>query len=186
VIPKNEKVGCLVLERKKGIGIRDIFRTGVLDQLKKYPEYHHYKIVLRRAYPRELMEHYFEKGKLLSLKYNIYKPSEDFVDDLNIEAGKIETMIKVEGDMTTPKQFLENNENHLLTFKGLDYEELRVVSSYKGNPKSFILTDPESLIPYLDITDEIQFENGNPKLDSIDQVAREHVKQNFTVVWEDL
>jgi hypothetical protein len=185
-IPKDQDIGCLVLERKGGTGIRSIFEHSILGRLVDYPDFAYYKIVLRRAYPKELRERFYEKGQLLSLKYYLHELPEDLIDEIKVNTGEVETIVKVKDELISPENFFEDNKDNLLTFQGIEYDEVKVDSKYKDKKKSFIITNPDTLIPYLDVTDEIKtLIKGNPKLECIDNIARKHVKINFERIWDD-
>ena len=140
VVPKKHQIGCLILERKGNIGIRNIFQDAILRGLVNYTEYAQYKITLHRAVPKELKEWFYEKGELLNLKYYLAKVPEDYVDETKFVSGKVETTIKVDDKQpTTPKKFLERNKDNLLSFGGIEYEVMRVDSKYKGKIKSFTI-----------------------------------------------
>lgn len=191
VIPKYQKRGCLILEQKRGRGIKDIFNNAILGSLVKYPDFAHYEIMLRRTYSKELKEKYYENGNIVNLKYNIYTPAEDKIDNPEIKTGKIETTVKIADKKgpVSPKKFFEKypKDSNLLCFDRTEYEELKVTSEYKGTTKCFNIKNPESLIPYLNITDEINeecWEEGNPKLECINEIAMAHAKNNFEKFWE--
>ena len=79
------------------------------------------------------------------------------------------------------------NQKNLLNAHSVLSKTLISDSKYKGKIKSFTITNPDTLIPYLDVTDELKDSDlikGNPKLGSIDNIAREHVKINFEKIWQ--
>jgi len=186
VIPKNITRGFLILEQKRGIGIKTMFKSIFLDDgLKKFPKYAHYKIDLPRIFPKELKENFYKKGELLSFKLIKNQIPDDITEDLKTEIKTIETEIKLNGDKTTPEEFLNLREDNLLSFQSVEYDLIKVTSKYNGKPKTFILTDPTTIIPYINITDEIhEWEDGNPKLDSIHKVALEHLFNNYGKIFD--
>ncbi len=186
VIPKNITRGFLILEQKRGIGIKTMFKSIFLDDgLNKFPKYAHYKIDLPRIFPKELKENFYKRGELLSFKLIKNQIPEDITEDLKTDIKTIETEIKLEGNKTTPEEFLNIREDNLLSFQSFEYDLIKVTSKYKGKPKTFILTDPTTIIPYINITDEIkEWEEGNPKLDSIHKVALEHLFNNYGEIFD--
>lgn len=186
VIPKNISRGFLILEQKRGIGIKTMFKSIFLDEgLKKFPKYAHYKIDLPRILPKELKETFYKKGELISFKLIKNQIPEDIVDDLKTDIKRIETEFKLEGKKITPEDFLKKRENDLLSFQTFEYDLIKVTSKYKGKSKTFILTDPTTIIPYIYITDEIkEWDEGNPKLDSIHNVALEHLFNNYGKIFD--
>lgn len=178
VIPKNLDQGYLILEQKRGLGIKSIFKNVFLDSLTKYTEYSNYKIELSRVFPEELKKNFYEKGKIESIKLIKKEIPEDEFEDLNSSIQTVETIIKLDDKKTTPENYLKNNEENLLSFKGLEYDIIKVKSIYKNKPKTFTLTDPTTIIPYLDITEEIdKWDKGNPNLESIHKIALNHLKK---------
>ena len=122
---------------------------------------------------------------MLSFKLIKNQIPEDITEDLKTDIKTIETEIKLEGNKTTPEEFLNIREDNLLSFQSFEYDLIKVTSKYKGKPKTFILTDPTTIIPYINITDEIkEWEEGNPKLDSIHKVALEHLFNNYGEIFD--
>lgn len=185
MIPKNVNEGILILEQKRGVGIKGIFTSVFLDSLVNYTDYAHCNISLSRVFPEELKEHFYVKGNLKSIKLIKNKIPDDICDNLNTAVKNIETIIKIDDKKITPKEYFDKNRGNILSFESFDYDIIKAQSEYNGKRKTFILTNPDSLIPYLDITNEIEFsDNGNPKLKSIHKVAIEHLKINFKEIFD--
>lgn len=184
VIPKNINQGFLILEQKRGIGIKTMFKSIFLDEgLKKFSDYIYYKIDLPRIFPKELKENFYKNGELVSFKLIKNQIPEDIVDDLKTEVKTIETEFKLDGSNITPEEFLNMRKNNLLSFH-FDYDSIKVTAKYKNKPKTFLLTNPDTIVPYINITDELEWEDGNPKLDSIHNVALEHLSNNYKEIFE--
>lgn len=184
-IPKNVSTGCLILEQKNGRGIKGIFRNAFLDKLQAYTDFDHCKIDIARAFPEEIKEKYYEKGDMKSLRCIITEPPEDIIDQPEIEVSSMEILLKINSTKSiSPKKFVEKAKKKLVSLKGYDYDEIKVISSYNGKPKIFNIENPETLIPYLDITDDIRkWKKGNPDLEHIDKIARLHANSNFDKIW---
>lgn len=187
ILPKNSTKGCLVLEQKNGDGIKGIFISAFLDTLKDYTDYAHCKITINRAYPEEIKEKYYENGELKTLRFIISEPPEDIVDNINVKIKEVEVVIKIGGGPpVSPKTYIKSKKNALISFETFDYDEIKAISKSGKKTRTFKIRNPDSLIPYLDITNELEghFYQNHPRLKYIDKIARDHVANNFNKIWE--
>lgn len=186
VVPEDFDQGYLILEQKSGRGIKGIFYSVFLDNFNLYSDFSHYKIDLSAMVPSELSENFFDEGKVKSIKLIKKEVSEDVCDDVGTDISNIEVYLRTgKFGKLSPKQLLEKYNEGLISFKTWDYDKITVTSEFKGNEKIFDLNNPDSILPYLNITSEIDnWEKGNPELKSIHKVALNHLNNNFSDIYK--
>lgn len=186
-IPIDSETGILITERKRGIGIKNMILKGLRNNLNGCTKFRNYILEINRAVPQELINQFINNGSIMNLKFFKREANEDWADIERIELRHFETKVKVGKQTMSPQEYIDERGGSLLVFQDVPYDLLRVESKYQGTTKSFVIDDPDSIMPYIDITDEIEIdrEERNPDPTSIDEIARRHARENFREIWYD-
>jgi hypothetical protein len=183
-VPKNSKFGFLIVQRKENHGIKSIFESA-FNSFMRAKGVSNFSLILKQAPPRFFLQNFLKNGRLKEFKLIESDVSEEFSEN-KFNFGKEERIFKVDKKSNASiilKNVLSelynsfNNEAEKIHFlnKG-KFEEITFVLEYKGTTKTFYIRNKEKIRSNIDISNQIEYVNGEPSNESMIKIALEILK----------
>lgn len=183
-VPKGTKYGFLVVQQKENHGVKSIFESA-FNNFMRMKGVSNYSLLLKQAPPRYFMQNFLENGRLKEFKLVENDLQEEFSEQ-RFDFGKEERIFKVNvksKESNILKEVLielynsfnvESEKIHFLN-KG-KFDEISFVLEYKGTTKTFYIRNKEKTRSNIDVSNQIEYLNGEPSLQSMIDVALEILK----------
>lgn len=190
-LPHKSDTGILVLQRHGAIGVFGV----LLEAFKKFcaARVPNYSLDVRRLVPADVLKELID-GQLREVELTVFAPPKDVFDKL-VDLGNQKHMGAVtirykakKGKFLTAPPWLQRMRSGRARVLQMGVEEftksgkrIRIGVEYRGKQRMVDLDSPESVAPYYDITNNIEFDpSGHPNFESIDEIAREITEELFT------
>jgi hypothetical protein len=177
--------GIFILERFGRGGIKSALGSDLAGYIRdKFPGF---SLKIRTLVPSQLFDRYLEDGRIVRVRLIRFGIPRDIAD--RYAMGHDETEGKVEFSITAERgrEFpLVDRIKGVLTgglepsqFLVIDqlkhYNDVKVELNLRGSRKTINLGHPSLSWPTMDVTDQVEpEENGHPKFESIDEIARSY------------
>lgn len=183
-VPKGGKFGFLIVQRKENHGVKSIFESA-FNNFMRSKGVSNFTLLLKQAPPRFFIQNFLKNGKLKEFKLIDSDVSEEFTEE-RFDFGKEERIFKVNkksNDSNILKDVLielyesfndEAEKIHFLN-KG-KFDEISFVLEYKGTTKTFYIRNKEKIRSNIDVSNQIDYVNGEPSVASMVKVALEILK----------
>lgn len=186
-IPKNKDLGYLILQRKVNFGIKTKLAPALNSYLaeKGYTKnYLKLDNIIHASVYKKMMKH----GKLKKvelIKRKIPKNLEDFFNnDQNLDEikGYFRTSFSASDLPNSWKGFIDEliskNRNSTITIGNLDdsYDDLEFQLELNGKNKTFYIKNEHRTQPDIDVTNNVDFLDGNPTTESLVKNAAELIE----------
>lgn len=183
-VPKGTKYGFLIVQRKENHGVKSIFESA-FNNFMRMKGVSNYSLALRQAPPRYFIKNFLENGRLKEFKLIENDLQEEFSEQ-NFNFGREERTFKV-NTKSRESQILkevlielynsfdvEAEKIHFLN-KG-KFDEVSFVLEYKGTTKTFYIRNKEKIRSNIDVSNHIEYVNGEPSMESMISIALEILK----------
>lgn len=185
-VPRLKSKAYLILQRKSQFGVKGRVYKSLNDYLKKRGLKYRVEIdnILHNKVYRKMMD----EGRLKRvelIKNKIPRSIEKFMNNGG-ELEEIKGTFKSSFTSRTSlpeawKEYLDklfkqrNSRNGTVEIQGLDneYDDLEFELELNGKKKTFYMVNQQRIQPDIDITANIEFENGEPTIDSLLSQAKE-------------
>jgi hypothetical protein len=182
-VPKGTKFGFLIVQRKENHGVKSIFESA-FNNFMRMKGVSNYSLLLKQAPPRYFIQNFLENGRLKEFKLIEDNLQEEFSEQ-KFDFGREERTFKVSKSRESQilKEVLielynsfdvEAEKIHFLD-KG-KFDEISFVLEYKGTTKTFYVRNKEKIRSNIDVSNQIEYVNGEPSMESMVNVALEILK----------
>lgn len=182
-VPKGSKFGFLIVQRKENHGVKSIFESA-FNNFMRMKGVSNYSLVLKQAPPRYFIQNFLEKGRLKEFKLVENDLNEEF-SKKKFDFGREERIFKVNKSRESNilkevlielyNSFDEEAEKIHFLDKG-KFDEISFVLEYKGTTKTFYVRNKEKTRSNIDVSNQIEYVNGEPSMESMINVALEILK----------
>ena len=193
-IPYNKSMGYLILQRKTHFGIKTKLAPALNGFLVKEGYTENY-LILNNIIHISVYDEMMKFGKLKKvdlIKNKIPKYLEDYVEN-NENNEQIKGVFKTSFSSRfslpeTWKTYIDNLINHerneTIEIAGLDdsFSDLEFLLELNGKQKTFYIKNQQRVQPDIDVTNNIEFENGNPTTESLLINAKELISDVIRLV----
>lgn len=180
-VPKGSKFGFLIVQRKENHGVKSIFENA-FNNFMRSKGVSNFSLKLRQAPPRFFIQNYLKNGKLKEFKLIDNDGNQEFSGE-RFNFGKEEITFKVSRklqDTHSLKNVLIelydtfNSQAEKIYFldKGT-FDEITFVLEYKGTTKTFYVRNKDKTRSNIDVSNQIEYLNGEPSSDSMLKIALE-------------
>lgn len=178
-VPKRTKYGFLIVQRKENHGVKSIFESA-FNNFMRMKGVSNFSLILKQAPPRFFIQNFLQNGRLKEFKLIENNYHEEFSEQ-NFDFGREERIFKVNkksGDNDILKDVLvelynsftnEADKIHFLN-KG-KFDEISFVLEYKGTTKTFYIRNKEKTRSNIDVSNQIEYVNGEPLMESMVSIA---------------
>lgn len=194
-VPRNRNVGYLILQRKASFGIK----TKLLPAINSYIRQEGYQIyrvlinnlVHNSVYTRMMRDGNLKKVELV--KRRIPRSLEDYIQN-NEEPEELKGTFKSSFTSRTSlpqnwKDYIDrvfkqhNTEHATLDVDGLDdsYSDLEFELELNGKKKTFYVVNRQRIQPDVDVTRNIDIQDGEPTIDSLKEQAIELINDMLDI-----
>jgi hypothetical protein len=182
-LPKDKNCGVILLQRFAQYGIREAMENALRLQIDKSEK----KITLRinQLVPREYVQDYLKKGRLLSVSFTQFKVRRDFADQWahgskEEDYGRTEFVIhaKRKGFLPLSKKLKEvisgdREISKMIEIKNFDYDAVKIQVDLEGKLRTIKLDKLDKIRAYYDIDQEVKIgKNGHPEYKTIDDFSK--------------
>lgn len=175
-VPKNSKSGFLIVEKKENHGVKSIFENA-FNNFMRTKGISNYVLDLRQAPPRYFIQNYLEFGKLKEFKLvendallgreeRVFKLNNDMAEGQNVKNILLELF----------DTFSSSNEKIPFLNKG-EYDEITFVLGVNGSAKTFYVKNHERIRSNVDVSNLIEYSDGQPTTESLIKVSLDIIKQ---------
>lgn len=175
-VPKNSKSGFLIVEKKENHGVKSIFENA-FNNFMRTKGISNYVLDLRQAPPRYFIQNYLEFGKLKEFKLvendallgreeRVFKLNNDMAEGQNVKNILLELF----------DTFSSSNEKIPFLNKG-EYDEITFVLGVNGSTKTFYVKNHERIRSNVDVSNLIEYSDGQPTTESLIKVSLDIIKQ---------
>lgn len=175
-VPKNSKFGFLIVQKKENHGVKSIFENA-FNNFMRMKGVSNYVLEIRQAPPRYFIQNYLEFGKLKEFR----------LIENNLEFGKEERIFKIDKKLSQQqdlkktlidlfKKVSEVNNKIPFLNKG-NYDEIAFVLGINGSSKTFYVKNQEKIRSNIDVSNLVDFENGEPVFESLIKISLDIIKQ---------
>lgn len=189
-IPENSDRGIAIFERKGTIGTKDLFERFIEKELLK-KSMKGFHLDYAGYLPKKIVLDYIKRGEILAFEFTDI-PSHDKYEEnrINHLFKKVRGTMKIKLQIDkyarpSAKQLLyklinkelslEKNDNDFIILGEIDTENSKVEVKV-GKSKRFFYINGNSIRPFMDITNDITYEDGHPKFKDIHDIALEYAK----------
>ncbi|MBL6446712.1 hypothetical protein JMN32_10340 [Fulvivirga sp. 29W222] len=178
-MPRNRDSAALVLQRKSKFGIKGLLDKS-LNRYLKERGYQIYKVHVNNILHGQVYRHMMTNGKLNKvdlIKRRIPASIEQYYQNggnLNQIPGTLKTsMMSPKGLPQTFKEFVDrlftNPRRERIEIAGIDdeFDEVEFELELDGKKKSFYVAQRHKIQPDIDVTNDLEFENGQPTTASL-------------------
>ncbi len=183
-VPKNSKFGFLIFQKKENHGVKTIFEND-FNIFMRSKGVSNFYLELKQAPPRYFIKNYLDHGKLKEIRLIENQSKSGFIA-LDSKFGKEERIFKLNaksnegGDL---KPFLVGLFNTFSSpFERIpfldngDFDEIVFVLGYNGSSKTFYIKNKEKIRANLDVTNLVEFEDGEPTTESLVRISLDIIK----------
>ncbi len=180
-IPRERNIGYLILQRKTQFGIK----TKLIPAINSFitqAGYSNYKVHINNLVHHSVYRRMMDEGNLRKvdlIKRRIPRSLESYIQN-NEEAEEIQGTFRSSFSSRTSlpqswKEYIDrifrqhNTNNSTLEIQGLDdqFTDLEFQLELNGKQKTFYVVNRQRIQPDIDVTQNIEFENDEPTLDSL-------------------
>jgi hypothetical protein len=182
-VPKGFKYGFLIVQRKENHGVKTIFESA-FNTFMRDKGVSNYSLLLKQAPPRYFIQNFLEKGRLKEFKLVENDFHEEF-SEKKFDFGREERIFKVNKSRESHilkevllelyNSFDEEAEKIHFLDKG-KFDEISFVLEYKGTTKTFYIRNKEKIRSNIDVSNQVDYVNGEPSIESMINVALEILK----------
>jgi hypothetical protein len=183
-IPKNSKYGYVVFENKSNHGVKVIFERRLKLFLKE-SGYEDYQIMMTPGLNFNYLSNMIEEGKLKKVRLIKYRLAQDaqlsLWNDVNLNCDDQdirEWKFKSKTDNTLFKKelynlffFKINKEDKIHFMNEYEVDEISFEINHNSSSKTFYLKDKSSMRANIDVSNRLDFIDGDPTQDSMIRVA---------------
>lgn len=184
-VPKNSKFGFLIVEKKENHGVKSIFEYA-FNNFMRSKGVSNYSLELRQAPPRYFIKNYLEFGKLKEFRL-IENGLNSELNSIDPKLGKEERVFKLNNNLTEGlniknvlvklfNNFPFSNEKIPFLNKG-KFDEITFVLGVNGSSKTFYIRNQEKIRSNVDVSNLIEYYDGEPTIESLIKVSLEIIKQ---------
>lgn len=189
--PKNSDKAIAIFERKGTVGMKDVFERFLYRELF-IPKISGFELDFTGYLPKEVVLEYIKNGEILALNFlDIPSHKKNKINRINPNLdkirGKISLKLKVEKNYKDyAKKFINELMGNKSEFKGgndgfLSIDEINTdntkVDIKLGKMKRSFYVSGENAYPYMDITDEVEIDDGHPEFEDIHRISKEYAKE---------
>ena len=183
-VPKGGKSGFLIVQRKENHGVKSIFESA-FNNFMRSKGVSNFTLLLKQAPPRFFIQNFLKNGRLKEFKLIDSNINNEFTDE-RFDFGKEERTFKVNkksNHSNILKNVLielydsfndEDDKIHFLN-KGT-FEEISFLLEYNGTTKTFYIRNKEKIRSNIDVSNQIDYLNGEPSISSLVKVSLEILK----------
>lgn len=183
-VPKGSKFGFLIIQRKENHGVKSIFESA-FNNFMRMKGVSNYTLLLKQAPPRYFIHNFLENGRLKEFRLIENDLNKEFLEQ-RIDFGREERTYKIN---------IKSRENNSLknilielynSFNGVTekihflnkgkFDEISFVIEFKGTTKTFYIRNKEKTRSSIDVSNQIEYVNGEPSIESMIHAALEILK----------
>jgi hypothetical protein len=178
-IPREKRIGYLILQRKAKFGIKTILKR-ILNKYIHEHGFSNYYVEINNLLHSSVYEKMIQEGNLKKvdlIKKRIPNSIEEYFKNgkTHDTKGTLRTSISTHTGLSGKwKEFIDqlfrnHNDNTRIEIKGGDEEldEIEFELELNGKKKTFHIVNHQRTQPDVDVTTNVQFENGEPTMDSL-------------------
>ncbi|HLF51040.1 hypothetical protein [Flavobacterium sp.] len=180
-VPKNSKFGFLIVQKKENHGVKMVFENA-FNNFMRLKGVSNYFLQLRQAPPRYFIKNFLEFGKLKEFRL-IESSLKSSVDLINIDLGREERIFKLNSSLNDVQylkdvlvklfnSFSPTDEKIPFLNKG-EFDEIAFVLGYGDASKTFYIKNQEKIRSNIDVTNLVEFEDGEATTDSLIKISLE-------------
>jgi hypothetical protein len=195
-VPQNKNTAYLILQRKSQFGIKLRLNWALNDYLK-LNGLHKFKLELNNVIHNKVYKKMMKEGNLKKvelIKKRIPRSIEQYMNN-NEELDEIKGTFRSSFTSRTSlpdswKDFLDkmfqqrNSNNGTVEIQELDndYDDLEFELELNGKKKTFYMINQQRIQPDIDVTPNVEFEDGEPTQDSLLQQAQEIISDIVQII----
>jgi hypothetical protein len=180
-LPDASSTGILVLQRLGVHGAFGDLRDAILSRFKD--EHPDHRMEVGRFVPAKVMQELID-GQVREISVTTRQMSSDVADTVRLKGaqasiGAVEVRVRAQRGSgllkTTPKWLKDLREGRVNVVQafGDEAKKVRIRVAYKGHTRWYDLTRPDTIAPYLDVSDEVaRTAGGHPVFEGIDTYAQ--------------
>lgn len=183
-VPKGSKFGFLIVQRKENHGVKSIFESA-FNNFMRSKGVSNFTLLLKQAPPRFFIQNFLKNGRLKEFKLIESDVSQEFSQE-KFDFGREERTFKVKKKSNESniiknvlielyENFKDDAEKIHFLNKG-KFDEISFVLEYKGTTKTFYIRSKEKTRSNIDVSNQIDYVNGEPTIDSLVKAALEILK----------
>ncbi|MET0760088.1 MAG: hypothetical protein ABWZ56_06690 [Flavobacterium sp.] len=180
-VPKNSKFGFLIVQKKENHGVKMVFENA-FNNFMRLKGVSNYFLQLRQAPPRYFIKNFLEFGKLKEFRL-IESSLKSSIDSTNIDLGREERIFKLNSSLNDVQylkevlvklfnSFSPTDEKIPFLNKG-EFDEIAFVLGYGDASKTFYIKNQEKIRSNIDVTNLVEFEDGEATTDSLIKISLE-------------
>jgi hypothetical protein len=189
-IPPLKSTGYLILQRKAQFGIK-LRLNSALNKYLQDKGLHRFRLELNNVIHNKVYRKMMDEGRLKRvelIKNKIPRSIEKFMEN-NEELEQIKGTFKSSFTSRTSlpdtwKSYIDglfkqrNSQNGTVEIQGLDndYDDLEFELELNGKKKTFYMVNQQRIQPDVDITNNVEFKEGEPTVESLIQQAKELIE----------
>ena len=180
-VPKNSKFGFLIVEKKENHGVKQVFENS-FNEFMRLKGVSSYSLQLKQAPPRYLIKQFLEHGKLKEFRLIDGSFSAE-VETMDFSLGKEERIFKQIGSTSIGKELKEALVKLFKSSPSIDekipflsegsFDEISFVLEYERVSKTFYVKRQEKIRSNVDVTNFINFEDGEATFESLIRISLE-------------
>lgn len=187
-IPKGKNRGALILQRKSKFGIKTIFKT-TINQYIKAQGFQIYSLSVNNLLHGEIYRKMMDHGNLKKVEFikkKIPSSIEEYYSNNGnprLIPGTLKTsMLSSTSLPQSFKQFLNNlysnPNNERIEIDGIDedFDEIEFELELNGKRKTFYIANRTKIQPDIDVTNDLEYEDGIPTLSSLKNQSEELIE----------
>ena len=179
-LPADTKVEILIMQR---LGVHGAFGHLSRCLQEKFREFHgNHLLGIGRFVPSKVLKALTE-GEVREMSLIAHTMPQDIADRVRLggadsNVGTVEIRIRAKRNGRLWEHLpdwasrLKTDNVTIAELFGDDVRRVRLRVKYKDQERMYDLSGPESLAPYVDVTDDVEMSGGHPVFDSIDEYSR--------------
>jgi hypothetical protein len=174
-VPKNSKLGFLIVQKKENHGVKSIFENA-FNSFMRMKGIANFILEIRQAPPRYFIQNYLEFGKLkefrliendlaLGREERIFKLDKNISEAQNLKKTLIDLFMTIS----------ESDDKITFLNKG-DYDEITFVLGINGSSKTFYIKNQEKIRSNIDVSNLVEYIEGEPTFESLIRISLDIIR----------
>jgi len=180
-VPDDADEGIMVFQKYNQLGIKSLFSDFLKDRFQL--EHQDMMLDVHPLVPEQILNQFINDGRVIKIKFTRFKLPTDIADAFDGQShkevnGTTELVLKVSKNGQFPilgriKECVSKRRplNQFITIENFEYDTVRIGVDFNGRVRTFDLSDLYKVSPSLDISSEVELQDGHPTFTSINNVA---------------
>ncbi len=188
VVPKGSDRGIIAFQAEADVSIKGYFKQCFEDFLRQ--KCGDCDLELDRLVPKKLVRQYINSGRVARLRfihlkvpktiedaYMLGNIAKDATIELQVKAKRGSAFLLSDSLKSLLPQYKPGRDGDFVQIQGFEFDTVKVDVEVDGNYRTIDMADPTSFRADYNVTNKVLMQGGHPTYKSIDQAAREIVRE---------